>query len=42
MQKHYNIYYLFLDDKEKHPIPKDTKEQILKNIEKFYQKIKPP
>lgn len=42
MQKHYNLYYLFLDDREQHPIPDDRNTAIRKNIEEIYEKIKPP
>ena len=39
---HYNIYYLFLEDKLRHPLPEDKKVQIWKYIEKVYKQIKPP
>lgn len=42
MQKHYNIYYLFLEDKEKKNLPEDRNTLIQKDIEDFYKKIKPP
>lgn len=42
MAEHYNLYYLFAQDKARHPMPEDKKEEIRKNIEIFYQKIKPP
>ena len=42
MKEHYNIYYLFLEDKEKHPLPIQHSEAIRKNVEKIFEKIKPP
>lgn len=42
MKEHYNLYYLFLEDKEKHPPPVQQSEAIRKNIEKFFGIIKPP
>lgn len=40
--RHYNLYYLFLEDQQKHPIPEDKCLQIRNNLENFYKKIKPP
>ena len=42
MAEHFVLYYLFLEDKAAHPMPEEQNRQIRKNIEKFYQKIKPP
>ena len=42
MAEHYNLYYLFLEDMERHPMSEDAFWEIKKNIEKFYEKIKPP
>ena len=42
MNGHYNLYYLFLEDKRKHPMPEHKVQAIRKNIEKFFEKIKPP
>ena len=42
MKKHYNLYYLYLEDKEKHSLPVQQSEVIRKNIEKFFGEIKPP
>ena len=36
-----NLYYLFLEDKVKHPMPKEHSEKILKKILEIYKKIKP-
>ncbi len=41
MHGHYNIYYIFLEDKEKNPISPRGKAAVKKRIEKFYKKIKP-
>lgn len=42
MARHYNIYYLFLEDKEQNPMREEKALEIQKNIENFYKKIKPP
>ena len=42
MDKHQNLYYLFAADKAKNPMPEQKKEEIRKNLENFYKKIKPP
>ena len=39
MKERYNLYYLFLEDKEKHPLPIQQSEAIRKNIEKIFEKI---
>jgi len=41
VEEHYNLYYLLLEDKEKHPLPAQQSERIQKNIEKFCKEIKP-
>ena len=42
MDNHYNLYYLFLEDQQRNPMDPDARDQIRKNIENFYKKIKPP
>ena len=42
MSEHYNLYYLLREDQEKNPMRPEANEKILKNLENFYQKIKPP
>ncbi len=42
MKAHYNLYYLFLEDKEKNPLSAQQIEAIQKKIEKYLKKIKPP
>lgn len=42
MVRHYNLYYLFLEDRERNPMVEHRKKEIQKNLEKFYKKIKPP
>ena len=42
MAEHFVLYYLFLEDQRANPMPEDRNRQVRKNIEKFYQKIKPP
>ena len=32
---HYNLYYLLLEDKQKHPLPAQRSEEIQKILEKF-------
>lgn len=38
---HYNLYYLFLEDKQKHPMPRSTAMAIRKKLQKFFKNIKP-
>lgn len=40
--KHYTIYYIFLEEKECFSIPEARNREILENLKKFFQKIKPP
>ena len=40
--EHYNLYYLFLEDKQKNPMPEARVLEIRKNLEKFLENIKPP
>lgn len=42
MEKRYNLYYLFLEDKEKHPMPDDQKEKILNTLQALFRRMKPP
>ncbi|MBQ3147339.1 MAG: hypothetical protein IJB91_06390 [Oscillospiraceae bacterium] len=38
---HYNLYYLFLEDKQKRSMPKSTAMVIRKNLQNFFKNIKP-
>lgn len=42
MAEHYNLYYLFLEDKANSHLPPERKEAIQKNLENLIKKIKPP
>ena len=42
MTGHYNLYYIYLEEKQKNPMPDQRVLQMQKNIENFYKKIKPP
>lgn len=42
MKEHYNIYYLFAEDKKQHRMPDAQKEKILENLKDFFKNIKPP
>ena len=42
MEKHYNIYYLFLEDRERNILPERRYEEIRQVLEAFYGKSKPP
>lgn len=42
MTKHFNLYYLFLEDQQKNPMDEVSKKKIQKNIENYYREIKPP
>lgn len=37
----YNLYYLFLEDKLNHPMPKKVNRKIRKKIKKVCRKVKP-
>ena len=41
-EKEYNLYYLLLEDQQRHPMRPEADEKIRKNLEEFYKKIKPP
>ena len=38
----YNLYYIYLEDKIKNPLPPKADQRIRKNLKKFFKKIKPP
>ena len=38
----YNLYYIFLEDKQQNPMPPEQTEKILKNLKEIFKKIKPP
>ena len=42
MDGHYNLYYLFLEDKRNNPMPEQKKMDIRKNLENFFKDLKPP
>ena len=42
MGRHYNLYYLFLEDRQANPMPEQTAAKVRKNLEKFFKNIKPP
>ncbi len=42
MKKHFNLYYLFLEDKLLSPISIEKSLKIRKKVEEFYKMIKPP
>ena len=42
LESHYNLYYIFREDKQAHPLSEAKKQEIQKNIENFLRKIKPP
>ena len=42
MKDHYNLYYIFLEDMQRHPISEKRNAEIRKNLEYFYRNIKPP
>lgn len=41
MKKHYNLYYIFLEDKLKNPMSEERRREMEKNILKILKKIKP-
>ena len=36
-REHYNLYYLFLEDKRSHPLPPARAEEIRKRILELYR-----
>ena len=42
MEQKNTLYYILLEDKTAHLMPKKKRSEILKNILDFYKKIKPP
>ena len=41
-KKHYNLYYIFESDKQKHSLSPDVAEKMRKNIfKKIFKNIKP-
>lgn len=40
--EHCNLYYIFLEDKAKNPMPEERREKILKIIINIFKNIKPP
>lgn len=41
VQNHYNLYYLFLEDKLQNHMEEKARDEIQKNLENLYKKIKP-
>ena len=41
MPKHFNLYYLLLEDAKRRSIPESKSKEIRKNILLLYKKIKP-
>lgn len=41
MQGHYNLYYLFLEDRQAHPMKKEDALRIRKYLERFFKKHPP-
>ena len=41
MVKHFNLYYIFLWDKQQHPMPVEIKNKIKKEIMDRSEKYKP-
>ena len=42
MKKHYNLYYLFLEDQLRNPMRENRREEIRRIIECFYKATRPP
>ncbi len=42
MPAKYNLYYILQEEHCRSPMPQDKYLQIRKNLEKYYEKIKPP
>ena len=41
MREHYNLYYIFLEDKLKHPMPEEKRIEIWENIKKMLAEDEP-
>jgi len=37
-REHYNLYYLFLEDKQANPMPEAKKQEILDTLTKMFEK----
>lgn len=42
MQGHYNLYYLFLEDRQAHPMKEEDALRIRKYLERFFKNPHPP
>lgn len=42
LKKHYNLYYIFLEDKNNNLMSQERRQEIKKYLENFYKEIKPP
>ena len=42
MKEHYNLHYLLLEDMERNSLSASQRTAVRKNIEKFFEKVKPP
>ena len=40
MREHFNLYYLFMEDKLKKPMPEEQRMIMRKKLQKFFQKNK--
>ena len=38
----YNLYYIYLEEKQKNPLPRRADQRIRKILEKYFKRIKPP
>lgn len=42
MKKHFNLYYIFLEDKLRNPMPEDRRKAIRQILENFFRAIRAP
>lgn len=42
MHGHYNLYYLFLEDRQAHPMKEEDALRIRKYLERFFKNPHPP
>lgn len=40
MKEHFNLYYLFLEDKKKNPMPKNRRDEIREELISLFSKNK--
>jgi len=42
LSAHFNLYYIFLEDKKKHPMPPEQKEKTWEALKEALKSARPP